>query len=880
MSILRDKPSKINSVSEENFGNFANTYDGFKAGGRKPPFPTASKNQNRDEKIRLKGIEEFANFYAYYLEAREENPFKGRRTPNHYLVVDIWKDGNPYIRRVFQSVRTARLVISEYARQGFSILYRGIFYIPQAVWEEYKKRYKEVKENPRLSFEIFDFSKLIKVGDAIIIDLDNVSEEDVKRIVKYLHKLGIYPEVWLSASGKGYHIYIHLIYRVINKKKVEEVESFNGRIKQTTYYGRYYEFPYANDYRIELIIEGLKVLLKRLGIPYDSISANRAVWLEGVYNPLKGGKSEKTFDGAIHRIDKAYEKLRPLWEHSLKLKALKRFLVKKYEKDRVEIAAEIEETLASNPVDYIQTNLKNGTITRFLNAGYDFEEVGRILASHYERDEKAFWRAWRKAEDFIRLTFKPLKPSKSKLREERKHKHYWEYIPKIKECLEKGITSINGISKATGIPKSSVLEIFRRFTKEQILNQTEEVIAYLKANQKGGNKLPTERNRELGRKRFKRYFEEFLNQVIERKRKPVKERKAYLLGVGNKGVKDPLWREIPLDFPTEEKVDRTQKERDSLLIDTRSDRGLSITPEGNGREVVGEKLGEENKKEKSFETKLGTRGGSHKQSLLKNQPRMVKFYGKLRREEEVERIKPLVVGRRINADTWSLYNEAVIKLSDKGVLVAETEETLELLGKVEKPLIGRKLLKLIKFLYAHKFRQVDLRKKPTTKEVLRQPSVEKLDLGGWGRYAMPVYEVLLELGLIDETTEVKFPKVKPYEELEETLAEEELESLLSCEKEVNEYWERMEEIDRLSYEGEEIEKETTEVDEKEEPFEDIGEIEPTAEVEIEEPFEGEKDEFYNLLFGDWEKEVKERDEDIKPPGGDDDELYRLWFEED
>ena len=43
----------------------------------------------------------------------------------------------------------------------------------------------------------------------------------------------------------------------------------------------------------------------------------------------KYGKSEKTFDGAIHRIDKTYEKLRPLWEHSLKLKALKRFLVRK-----------------------------------------------------------------------------------------------------------------------------------------------------------------------------------------------------------------------------------------------------------------------------------------------------------------------------------------------------------------------------------------------------------------------------------------------------------------------------------------------------------------------------------------------------------------------
>jgi len=185
--------------------------------------------------------------------------------------VDIWKDGKPYVRKVFQSERTASLVIAEYVRQGFAILYWGIYYIPQFVWEEYKERYEEVKENPHLSFEIFDLNKLIKVGDAILIDLDNVSEGDVKRLVKYLHKLGIYVEVWKSASGKGYHIYIHLIYRVV---QVEDEKL--GKIK-------IYEFPYANDYRIELIIEGLKVLLKRLGIPYDSISANRAVWLEGVY---------------------------------------------------------------------------------------------------------------------------------------------------------------------------------------------------------------------------------------------------------------------------------------------------------------------------------------------------------------------------------------------------------------------------------------------------------------------------------------------------------------------------------------------------------------------------------------------------------------------
>jgi len=820
--------------------------------GRKPPSP-------KNPQIALKALTEYSNFYWKALaeaNLREivENRFKGRTTANHYLVFDIVSPEGKFVeRKVLQSGRTAKLVISQCIREGLIPLYRGIFYIPKYVWEEYRKRYKEIKENPHLSFEVFDLSKLIKVGDAILIDLDNVSEEDVKRFVKYLHKLGIYVEVWKSASGKGYHIYIHLIYRVVKWREVKEVESFNGKIKQITYYGPYYEFPYANDYRIELIIEGLKVLLKRLGIPYDSISANRAVWLEGVYNPLKGGKSEKTFDGAVHRIDKVYKKLRPLWEKSLKLKALKRFLVrKKYEKGRIEITAEIENTTASNPVDYIQANLHNGTITRFLNNGYSVEEVGEILASHYEGDEKAFWRAWRGTEDFIRLTFKPLTPSKRKAQKERKHKHYWEHIPKIKECLEKGITSINGISKCGKIPKSTVWVIFQMFTREQILTQTEEVIAYLKANEKGGNKLPTERNRELGKQRFERYFEEYVKQVIEEKRKPVKERKVYPLG-GNKGVKDPLWREIELEVENgpvqgEEKVEKASKEgENNLLISTRSDRELSITPEGNGRGEVGLKTnpqkGEERKEKEKFETKTETGSGSHKRPLLEEQPKLVEFYGKVRPVEEVERIKPLVVGRRISADSWKLYGGAVMKLSERGILVAETEDTLELLEE-EKPLVGRKLLKLIKYLYAYKFHQVDLRKKPTMGWVLKQPSVERLDLGGWGRYAVPVYEVLLELRLIDESTEVRLPKVEPYKR-GPALTEEEIETLLSLEREVNEYWERLEEIDRL--------------------------------MEEEKELLGLDDELYDLLMDGEECGPTEGEGKQEFPDDDDDELFNLLF---
>jgi len=749
----------------------------------------------------LKGIETYQGFYPR-LKDRESgfeissSLFKELKSalgqitaPNHYLVFDIVDSAGNFIeRKVLQSDRTAELIISQILKKGYAVLHRGIYYIPKEVWEEYKARYKEVKENPALSFEIFNLSKLIKTGDAILIDLDNVSEEEVKRFVKYLHKLGIYPEVWRSASQKGYHIYIHLIYRVVKLRETKEVNSPHGRIKQTIDEGTFYELPYANDYRIELIETAVKEVLRRLKIRYDSVSAKRAVWLEGLYNPLKGGKSEKILNGKLHRIDKVYEKLRPLWEATLKEKALLKFKRRKPKKGTYKVVSQIENETASNPIDFIQANLKNGTITSLLNQGLEPSEVGEILVSHYQGDERAFKRAWEKAQEFINATFRPLKPTRR--RKERKHRHYWEYIPAIKECLEKGITTIRGISQKAKIPKTTVWEIFRRFSKEQILTQTEEVIRYLKANQKGGNKLSKEKARELGRERFAKYFEEFLKELIESKRKKG-DGKKYPLGE-NKGIKAPIWKEIEIEGG---------KEGGKLDDKKRSDRSLSITPEGNGRGVVGCELSEgEVKKGKEGKIRRIKRTGvaKYKQRFIEKQPELVRFYGKERTREEVERIKPLIVGRRLKIDSWKLYEEAVWKLSERGVLVAESEETLELL-KEQRPLEGRKLLKLIRLLYTKKFQKVDLREKPTIEEVLKQPSVEKLDLRGWGRYAWLVAEVLRELRLIDKTTKVEYPKMDPVRGFWEgrPLTEEYLAYLKSLEEETNQWLAWEEEIDRF-----------------------------------------------------------------------------------
>lgn len=797
------------------------------------------KQRIPEEGIKLKAVEYYRDFYRRLQESSRElfltevklstKLFRELRiivdkeitTPNHWLVFDIVGPDGEFLQRVVaQSDNTVAKIIASVQRKAQTALFRGIFYIPREVWKEYKTRYEEVRKNPKLSFEIFKLDKLVRVGDAVLIDLDNVGEADVKRFVKYLHRLGIYPEVWKSASGKGYHIYIHLIYKVIRKKEADDE--------------RFYEFPYVSDYRIELIEKALKEILKRLGVRYDSVSAKRAVWLEGVFNFLKKGKSEKVFDGAIHRIDKVYEKLRPLWEKELKEQALRK-IKRKPRRGEFKVTAELEFELtdASNPVEYIQANLHNGTITRLLNRGLEIAEVGEILASHYQGDEKAFWRAWEKAEEFISATFKPLSVNASNSprgKRKRKHRHYWEYIPAIKQCLEAGITSAYAIAKKTGIPKTSILEIFRLFSREVILNQTEEVIRFLKANQKGGNKLPAEKARQLGHERFTRYFEKLLQEFISSKRKGGAKKVKY-----EPQVSSPLFKPINvvvLEFNSLRTPKVAEGDQQNLLIKTRTDRPLSITPdrEWKGKVDGGKPLGEQ--KTHLLSIKIGTRDkqtlSAKQPSLVSNsrfrdkQERFVIFYGKKRRASEVERIKPLIVARRINSDSWQLYKEAVARLVEMGVWVIESRESEELLEKGT-AVVGRKLLKLIKYLYAQKFHKVDLRKKPTLEEVLEKEPVRELNLGGWGRYAAAVKRVLEELGLIDERTQVKLPNLPKEVEC------------AGCEEEVNEYWEIEEETDLL------LEEEKLNRFQKLEPFE----IEnPPAEGD-----NGDDDELWKLLFG-------------------------------
>jgi len=445
----------------------------------------------------------------------------GKNTYHLFHIIDVYKNGKPVDRRVLRSDKTLTRLLREARGKGYGLLYRGMFFIPEEVWREYRENYATANR-----FEVFKLDKLTQTAPYILIDIDKDSFENLRRAVKYLHKLGIYPEVWESASGEGnYHVYIHLVgqvwKRTVKKEDGEEIEH------------RWAYLPYASDYRVKRSVEALKEIFKRLGIKYDSISATRAVWMEGIPNPEKGGKaSKKIWEGSTHRIDKLYEKLLPIWESIQKEKAVKKFLAEIHTRKRkVEVKGthEVVSEDSSTVIDYLQANI--ATAFRMKDRGYTRMEAETELRAGWRGDEKQFERAFPKFWDWIETTYKPLevKPQKgrAKPKEKRKHKHFWEYIDAIHEALKGGYTGVREIARQIGTSPSTVSKIFKFVSREQVLNNPQEAKAYLKSIQKGGDRLSEEQKKALsekGKERFRRYMEKFLEEASKRPIKPKKDK--------------------------------------------------------------------------------------------------------------------------------------------------------------------------------------------------------------------------------------------------------------------------------------------------------------------------------------------------------------------
>lgn len=147
--------------------------------------------------------------------------------------------------------------------------------------------------------------EIVRLAYKVFIDIDEKDERAIRRLVKYLLKLKVYPEVWETQNG--YHLYIYFYDRKVYQEIKVIDEDGKERVEKDL---AGFILPFADDDRIKDVEECLKALCAKLGIKPDIVSAKHAVWLEGFPNPLKDGFATKlVFNGFPLPLQDVWQKL-------------------------------------------------------------------------------------------------------------------------------------------------------------------------------------------------------------------------------------------------------------------------------------------------------------------------------------------------------------------------------------------------------------------------------------------------------------------------------------------------------------------------------------------------------------------------------------------
>jgi len=162
---------------------------------------------------------------------------------------------------------------------------------------------------------------------------------------------------------------------------------------------------------------------------------------------------------------------------------------------------ELETLLSGEHSNVFSALRQHGTLKackKLWDAGYDLRDIKDELRDRLEirttSDEKALqnFLAYFK-ENYTKHTNKQKSPQEEHKEEERKHEHYYEFAPKVREALEKGYRKTTHIARYLGCTRDRVKK-FKSFLQkhgyslEDLLTRYEEVLAFLKAHAKGGNK--------------------------------------------------------------------------------------------------------------------------------------------------------------------------------------------------------------------------------------------------------------------------------------------------------------------------------------------------------------------------------------------------------
>jgi hypothetical protein len=486
----------------------------------------------------------------------------------------VKKDGKycPVGAFVGSDPRTIEFYLELARKHDLAVLYQGTILINKKTAEELRENRRIAKGDwekiTQLDQQALFGKEFVRLVYRVLIDIDmeNKDEVAIRKLVKYLRKLKVYPEVWETQNG--YHLYIYFYYRKVYQE-IKVIDEDGKERVEKVWVG--YELPYADDYRIEDVEECLKVLCAKLGIKPDIVSAKHAVWLEGFPNPLKDGfATKRLFTGFPLPLQDLWKKLLKVNPakvrqkvHQNKPRYYRKRKPKEQDTDKEEEGlSELDDLLIGEHSNVFFALSQHGTLKackKLWDAGYDLCDIEDELKARLEirttsdkKDLQKFLDYFKK--NYTTHTNKQESPPKEEehKEEERKHEHYWELAVRVIEAWEKGYQKISHIAKYLGVPRSNIYNLRSFLQKhgyklEDLLTRHEEVLAFLKAHAKGGNKWQRKKewDREAWLEEFHRKEAEYIKQ---RKREAEIRRAKKRAELKEQGIDPDGWRHAPVWF--------------------------------------------------------------------------------------------------------------------------------------------------------------------------------------------------------------------------------------------------------------------------------------------------------------------------------------------
>jgi hypothetical protein len=464
--------------------------------------------------------------------------------------------------------RTIQFYLELALRNNWAVLDQGVILITKEIAEELREN-RRIAKGDREKIAQLDkralFGKeVVRLAYRVFIDIDKKNNDALWRLVHYLWKLKIYPEVWETKDG--YHLHIYFYHEKVYQEIKVKDEDGEERVEKVLVG---YILPFADNYLIEEVEECLKVLCAKLGIQPDIVSATHAVWLEGFPNPLKGGFATK-------RLLTGFPlPLQDVWQKLLNVNPAKvfqkvhqnkpRYYRKRKQKDtdkEEEAHRELDDLLLREHSNVFFALSQHGTLKackKLWDAGYDLRDIENELRDRLDirttSDKKALQEFLAYFEEnYTKPTRKQESPPKEEehKEEERKHEHYWELAVRVIEAWEKGYQKISHMAKYLGVPRSNIYNL-RSFLKkhsyewEDLFTKSEEVLAFLKAHAKGGNKW--KRKKEWDREAWLEEFHRLKPEYIRLRRREAEIRRAKKRAeLEAKGIDPDRWRLAPVWF--------------------------------------------------------------------------------------------------------------------------------------------------------------------------------------------------------------------------------------------------------------------------------------------------------------------------------------------